>query len=86
MRASLMARAALQGTPIERELEAPRFVEAVTVEAANAALRAHLSAERVEVLVLSDPAHLEPLAARVGARFDEVSWIDAAEAPEAARG
>lgn len=86
MRASLMARAALQGAPVERELEAPRFVEAVTAEAANEALRAHLSAERVEVLALSDPAHLEALAARVGGRFDEVSWIDAADAPEAARG
>ncbi len=85
MRASLMARAELQGTPIERELEAPRFVEAVTAAAANEALSAHLSAERVEVLVLSDPAHLEALAARVGGRFDEVSWLDAADAPEAAR-
>ncbi|MBM4291129.1 MAG: insulinase family protein [Deltaproteobacteria bacterium] len=86
MRASLMLRAALQGTPLERELEAPRFVAAVTAAQANAALRAHLSAERVEVLALSDPAHLAALAARVGGRFGEVAWLDAADAPEAARG
>jgi zinc protease len=87
MRAALIARAELQGVPVEHELETPRLIEGISTEQVNEALSRHLKPEAMEAVVLSAPKHLLSLKqARTGSlkgRFEALSEVRADDDPEA---
>lgn len=81
MRASLIARATLQGVPVAQELETPKLIATLSAQEVNEALSRHLSPERLEVVALSDAEHLSALEQRLAGQFGSCARVDASERP-----